>query len=273
MVTPPAASLVFDTHAHFDAFGMPDEVDAVVARARAAGVARLIAVGGSPEANARALAVAGRYPLAIRAAAGYDRYRAAESDAPGPLGAHLASPLAAAVGEIGLDYHYEPGTAAAQRRLFDAMLALAVATRKPVIVHSREADGDTLDALRRHAAAWPGEPDRVGVLHCFTGGWDFAHALLDLGFMISFSGIVSFRNAQPLRDVAAQVPEDRLLVETDTPYLAPVPMRGRRNEPAFLPHVVAAVAAARRDAPEGIAALTARNAARLFDFGGDTWPR
>ena len=241
----PAATACFDTHAHFDGYAMPGEAGAALARARAAGVVRLIAVGGSPAANARALEVAGGFPDAVRAAVGYDRYRAAEADPRDLLRGPLDSPLAVAVGAIGRDYHYEPGTAGAQRELFAAMLALAAATRKPVIVHSREADGDTLDALRRHAAAWPGEPGRIGVLHCFTGGWAFARDLLDLGFMISFSGIVSFRNAQPLRDVAARVPEDRLLVETDTPYLAPVPMRGKPNEPAFVAHVGRCLAVAR----------------------------
>lgn len=256
-----------DTHAHFDDFALPEGVAEVLGRARDAGVRRVVAVGGSPAGNERAVAVARHNPGVAMAAVGYDRYRAGEDCADAPLRALLADPCTVAVGEIGLDYHHAPDTAAAQRRLFEEMLALAAEAGKPVVVHSREADEDTLAALRAHARAWRGAAERIGVLHCFTGGAAFAKALLDLGFMLSFSGIVSFRNAGPLREVAASVPEDRLLVETDTPYLAPVPVRGRPNEPAFLPYVVAAVAAARGAPPDAVAAATARNAARLFGPG------
>jgi TatD DNase family protein len=144
------------------------------------------------------------------------------------------------------------------------MLDLAAKHRLPVIVHSREADDDTVELLREHVRRWRGDPARIGVLHCFTGTSEFARSVLDLGLMVSFSGIVTFRNADSLRAVAREVPEDRLLIETDTPYLAPVPQRGRPNEPAYVVHVAESLAKIRNDTVEHIAHSTARNALRLF---------
>jgi len=145
-------------------------------------------------------------------------------------------------------------------------LDLARQVRRPVIVHSREADADTLDLLREHARLWSGPADRIGVLHCFTGSAPFAQSLLDLGLYLSFSGIVTFANADPLRQVAARVPTDRLLVETDAPYLTPVPLRGRKNEPAFLPHVVDCLARVRGESAPALAAATRTNALALFGW-------
>ncbi|MDP2991180.1 MAG: TatD family hydrolase, partial [Kiritimatiellota bacterium] len=134
----------------------------------------------------------------------------------------------------------------------------------PVIVHTREAEAETLAALRAHAAAWRGAPDRIGVMHCFTGGELFARDLLALGFFISFSGIITFKNAGSLLAVAALVPEDRLLIETDAPYLAPEPFRGQPNEPAHVRRVAEILAEIRHTSWETIAEITARNAERLF---------
>ena len=133
-----------------------------------------------------------------------------------------------------------------------------------MIVHSREADADTLDLLAAHASAWRGDPARLGVLHCFTGTAEFAARLVDLGLMISFSGILTFRNADPLREVARGIPADRLLIETDTPFLAPVPHRGKRNEPAWVAPVAEALAKIRNDSLERIAHSTTANAEKLF---------
>ncbi len=167
----------------------------------------------------------------------------------------------AAVGETGLDFHYHPETAEAQAALFAAHLRLADAWRLPVIVHTREADEATLRVLDE--TPWRGEGLR-GVIHCYTGGPAFAAELLARRFAISFSGIVTFRNADVLRESAAFVPDDRLLIETDSPFLAPVPKRGQRNEPAFVPHVAACLAAVRRTTPGAVADLTRRNALALF---------
>ena len=166
-----------------------------------------------------------------------------------------------ALGEMGLDYfHTEPhddATRAAQRDAFDAQLALAAANELPVVVHTRQAEADTLAALRN-------QPRVTGVLHCFTESWSMAEAALDLGYFISISGIVTFRNGDNVRDVARRVPADRLLVETDCPWLAPVPHRGKRNEPAFVADTAQYVAALRQVHPSDLAEQTTDNFRRLF---------
>jgi len=292
--------MLFDTHVHFDGMIAADDMlDAIVARAAQAGVSRLIAVGGSPAANRTALEIARAYPERIRAAVGYDRH-VGVFDAKWPLVLRrgdqtavacpldelrglLALPEAVAIGEIGLDFHHErhvspaPSrgakwplvlrcgeTALAQIELFQRMLLLARDCQLPVIVHTRAAETETLDALRAHAAAWRGTPDRIGVMHCFTGGEVFARDLLALGFMISFSGIITFKNVGSLRAVAVLVPEDRLLIETDSPYLAPEPFRGQPNEPAHVRRVAETLATIRHTSWETIAGISARNAERLF---------
>lgn len=180
------------------------------------------------------------------------------------LEAMLAAPEAAAIGEIGLDFHHGRGTALAQIELFRRMLLLARERRLPVCVHTRSAETETLAALRAHAGAWRGAPDRIGVMHCFTGGEAFARDLLALGFSISFSGIVTFKKAGSLPAVAALTPDDRLLIETDSPYLAPEPFRGQPNEPARVRRVAEVLAEIRHTSWEAIAELTARNAAKMF---------
>jgi len=259
-----------DTHVHFEVFRIKDEVEAVLARARAAGVRRFVAIGGAPEGNALAAECAATYPCEIYFAAGFDRYLATEARDLAALEKILDRPGAVAVGEIGLDYHYSPETRDAQRALFGQMLALARAWRLPVVVHSREAEDDTIALLQEHAAAWPGEPGRLGVLHCFTGGPEFVRRVVAAGLFVSFSGITSFRNADSIRAAAQLVPADRLLVETDAPYLAPLPHRGQRNEPAFVVDVARALAAARGAALEEIARQTTMNAKLLFNMRGAT---
>ncbi|MBM4157137.1 MAG: TatD family deoxyribonuclease [Lentisphaerae bacterium] len=255
---------LFDSHAHFDHFATAEERAAACDRAAAAGVSRILAIGGSAAGNAAALETAGLRPAQVRACVGWDRGEASRAPDPEAVRAMLGDARVAAVGETGLDYHYDRDTAPAQRALFDAMLGLAGGAGLPVVVHTREADDDTVAALAAHADAWRGGAGRIGVIHCFTGSWPFARRLLDLGFHISFSGIVTFARAADLRDAASRVPADRLLVETDSPYLAPVPHRGRPNEPALLPFVAAAVAAARGVAPEDLAETARRNAETLF---------
>jgi TatD DNase family protein len=174
------------------------------------------------------------------------------------------------VGEIGLDYHHAQHTARLQRALCEAQLERAAAWRLPVCVHTRDADADTLALLRTYAATPWGRAGRPGVVHCFTGSAAFAEELLALGFCLGFSGIVTFRNADRLRTVAAGIPADRLLVETDAPFLAPVPMRGQPNEPAFAVHVAACLARQRGVSVAELADLTTANAFRLFGpWGGE----
>jgi TatD DNase family protein len=163
-----------------------------------------------------------------------------------------------AIGETGLDYHYSTENAAVQRESFARHLAAGKLTGKPVIVHTREARADTLAVLREHGA-------EHGVLHCFTEDWATAEGALALGYYVSFSGIISFKNAQDLRDVAKQVPLHRLLIETDSPYLAPMPYRGKSNEPLYLPHVAQVVADVHQMSVEQLGKQTTENFARMLN--------
>ncbi|MBQ8126471.1 MAG: TatD family hydrolase, partial [Kiritimatiellae bacterium] len=163
----------------------------------------------------------------------------------------------AAVGEIGLDYHYSPETRAAQIDLFARQLELAKTLDRPVVIHTRDADDDTLGVLREIRAR--------GIIHSFTGSPAFGRALLDLGFFISLSGIVTFRAADNVRETARIIPDDRLLIETDTPFLAPVPKRGQANEPAFVAHTARFLAELRQTTLETLAAVTTRNACALLN--------
>lgn len=226
----------------------------------------MVAIGGSEAANELAAFLADRDPDRIRAAVGYDRDEAESAPSAEALEAMLLRPGVGAIGETGLDYHYGRDSAAAQRALFADMLERARTHCLPVVVHSREADEDTLDMLRDFAADWTGEPDRIGVLHCFTGNAAFAEALLDLGMHISFSGIATFPGAKALREVSREVPLKRLLIETDSPYLAPPPYRGKRNEPAHVVRVAEVLAEARGIGIDEVAAATHKNAARLFGW-------
>ena len=253
-----------DTHFHADDFAADGSLDEIIARAREARVDRLVAIGGSASANALALTLARRHPGALRAAIGLDRDEIGRSIDSALLLDQAADPLCAAVGETGLDYHYGADTRAQQCDLFDAMLQLAAEVRRPVVIHSREADDDMLRLLRDHLARPGVDAARPGVLHCFTGSEPFARKLLDLGFFISFSGIATFKNAADLRAVARFVPADRLLVETDAPFLAPVPYRGKRNEPAWVIHVAGALASERGVSLQTLAEQVWDNAQRLF---------
>ena len=256
----------FDTHVHF-----PDEaaaVEGLLTRASAAGVARLLAVGGSPALNPGARRAAAARPEQVLLALGLDREQAGRADAlaaADALFADVEPEQLSAIGEIGLDY--QRADAAVRRRqcaLMEHQLVRAAQWERPVVIHTREADDDTL-ALLRQARGLPWfRGARPGVIHCFTGGQVLADALLELGYLLSFSGIVTFANADPLRAVARAVPGERLLIETDTPYLTPVPLRGRPNEPAYVPHVAACLAHARGTSLDELAALTRANAERLF---------
>ena len=247
---------LFDTHCHFETTDSTI-IGSILSRARAAGVARLMAVGGSVELNAAATAArtyaaahSGDCPQVV-CALGYDRDQISADRPPIPDDAPLA-----AWGEIGLDYHYSPETRNVQLALFAEQLEEARRRNLPVVIHTREADDDTLGVLREI-------PSR-GVIHCFTGTPSFARPLLDLGFYISISGIVTFRAADNVRESARVVPDDRLLIETDAPFLAPVPKRGQPNEPAFIAHMCAFLADLRHVPPERLAEQTFANAEAML---------
>ena len=251
-----------DTHAHFDTFAAEGSVAEQVAACEKAGVSRVVAIGGSPDANELAVALSREYPEKLYATVGMDRDYAEKAWDAEVLGDLAAVDTVVAIGETGLDYHYEKENKAAQLELFEAMLDLALQVKKPVVVHSREADEDTVASLRKYVercdAAVP------GVLHCFTGSQAFADSLIDLGLYISFSGILTFKNAASLREVAKSIPLDRIVIETDAPYLAPVPYRGKRNEPAWVVEVAKCLAEIRDEPLSLIAEQTNENAQRLF---------
>ena len=244
---------LFDTHAHFE--GSASEIAATLERAAAAGVTRIMAVGGSESLNrgVELAAAAGVEGVKVYRAIGWDRDQVAQETG------ELDYSGVAAVGEIGIDYHYSPDTRKAQMDLMARQLELAGQLGLPVVIHTRDADDDTLGLLRE-------VPSR-GIIHCFTGSPKFCRALLDLGFMISISGIVTFRAADNVRESALVVPDDRILVETDSPFLAPVPLRGSANEPAFITHTAAFLADLRKMPYEDFAALTVRNAIAIL--GGE----
>ena len=256
--------MFIDSHVHFDRFVTDGSFESILANAAVAGVHEMVAIGGSAPANGLSLKLAAVHPGWIFGCAGYDRDEATGTPDFAALRELVADPLCKAVGETGLDYYYTADTAAGQKKLFNENLALAVEFGKPVVVHSRDADEDTVALLKDYSSAWKGDPARLGVLHCFTRDTRFARDVLDLGLMVSFSGIVTFANADPLRGVVGYVPDDRLLVETDSPYLAPVPMRGNRCEPAFVVHTAKQLAELKGCSLESIANLTARNARTLF---------
>ncbi len=257
-----------DSHVHLDHFERAGQLERIIDRARVAGVTQMVAIGGSDEANERALRAAGQFAGTVFAVAGFDRDKAGQAiDIQAVRDMVISAPeRIVGIGESGLDYHYEPHTAAEQRTLFASMLELAAETKRPIVVHSREADADTLDLLRDFVRNWTADPGRPGVLHCFTGSYEFARKLLDIGMMISFSGIATFRNAENLRECARKLPLDRILIETDAPYLAPVPHRGKTNEPGWVAKVAEMLATVRGDTLQTIAGQTTGNTRFLFQL-------
>ena len=205
--------MLFDTHVHFD---LLTDADGAIARAFDGGVGSMVAVGGSQCGNKVAVEIAGKYQGRILAAVGFDREHASVKIDFEAFETFARENRVCAIGEVGLDYHYHPETAVVQKELLGRMFRIAKILNLPVIIHSREADADTLEILTKNSGI-------RGVVHCFTGDWNFAEKLVALGFYISFSGILTFQNAVQVREAARAVPDHRLLIETDTPYLAPVP--------------------------------------------------
>lgn len=237
--------------------------DATIAEAQGAGVARMVTIGTDSVTSAQGLVLAGRHPGVVWATVGLHPHDADQGlDQIVDLAAeHAASPAVVAIGECGLDYHYDHSPRAVQREVFAAQVALARETGLALVIHARDAWHDVFDILDAE-----GVPEST-VLHCFTGGPEQARGCLDRGLHLSFSGIVTFRNASEVREAAALCPDDRLLVETDSPYLAPVPHRGKANRPALLPLVGEGVAAARGVPTELVAEVTWDNAARVYGLG------
>lgn len=253
-----------DSHVHLADPAFDTDREGVVQRARDAGARALICVGETPDAADRAAGMAARYPGFVWHTAGMHPHEAAAFDAARDLPRireHVRQG-AVAIGECGLDYYYDNAPRDVQRAVFAAQLQLAAEVQRPVVVHTREADVDTSAMIREAAGAGV-----RGVLHCFTGPATLADAALEAGWYVSFSGVVTFRKWSD-DDLIRSIPEDRLLVESDAPYLAPVPFRGKRNEPAHVALTVVKVAQARGLEPAALGEVTVRNAVGLFRLAG-----
>ena len=253
--------MLVDSHCHLDYLARDGDLDAVIARARAAGVGAMITICTklSEFETVRAIAAAHED---IWCSLGVHPHEAAQEGqgTADRLIALAGCPEVVGIGETGLDYFYEHSPRAAQKESFRSHIAAARETGLPLIVHSRDADADTVAILQEEHAKGP----FPGVIHCFTAWPELARAALDIGFYISIAGIVTFKKAEELRAVVREVPLERLLVETDAPYLAPVPVRGKRNEPAFVAHTAAALAKLKDIPVAELTRATADNAFRLF---------
>ena len=252
---------LIDSHCHIDLAQFDADRDEVVARAREAGVERMILGGGVDEqaGHRRALRVAESLGFPVSAGVHPHEARLASDSTWDELRGLAREKRIVAIGEIGLDYHYDHSPRDVQREVFRRQVRLARDVGLPVIVHTREADPETAALLEEEGAAEVG-----GVIHCFTGGHDLADRALALGFLISFSGIVAFPRAEVIQEVARKVPADRLLVETDAPFLAPPPHRGKRNEPAFVVEVARRVASLRAEPVDALGRAAKSNFERLF---------
>lgn len=254
--------MLVDSHCHLDRIDLAPydgDLSAALAAAHARSVTRMLCVSVE-RANVDTVCAIARAHEGVYASVGIHPLDVKEElETVAGLCAMAARPEVIAIGETGLDYYYSRDNAAAQQQSFRVHLQAAAQVRKPVIVHTREAREDTLALIREC-----GDPEVGGVLHCFTESWEMARQALDLNYYISFSGIITFKNAAELREVVKQVPLDRLLVETDSPYLAPVPFRGKSNEPKYTREVAECVAELKGETFERIAEITSANFDRLF---------
>jgi TatD DNase family protein len=269
--------LLIDSHAHLDSPRYADDREAMLQRAADAGVGAVlsIGIGENPSEMHQALDLCREYNgkpgmPSLYASAGIYPHNAAEADdaALASLDRLLAEPEVIACGEIGLDYYHEGAAHPVQREGLIAQLKIAAARKRPILIHCRPKDGatdawdDLFEVLDEHWA-----PTALGgVMHCFGGSWDQARRSVDLGFLVSFAGNLTYPKAQPLRDVAARVPIDSLLVETDAPWLAPAALRGKRNEPAFVVQTAQTLAELHHVTPAEIGVATTKNFARLFNL-------
>ncbi len=256
--------MLYDTHAHLDDAKLYPEIENVLARAAAAGVAYINTIGCDWKTSLMSVHIAEKYPEHVFAAVGVHPHEAAglNAEQEEKLFSLAKAEKVVGWGEIGLDYHYDLSSRDIQRRVFRAQIDAAKQAGLPVIIHDREAHQDTLDILRSEHAGING-----GVLHCFSGSWEMAKECLRLGFHLSFAGPLTYHNARSLPEVAQRLPLDRILVETDCPYLTPEPHRGRVNEPAYVGHTLARLAELRGMDVEEMAAITTENGLRLFGIG------
>ena len=254
--------MFFDTHAHYDDERFDGDRDAVLSGLAAAGVSYVINAGSDVGSSLESRELASRYKF-IYYAAGFHPHCAADApdDVEDALAPFFCGEKAVAVGEIGLDYHYDFSPRERQKEVFSRQLDFARRAGAPAIIHNREADGDAVDIVRPYARA-----GLRGVFHCFSGGRELAKQVLDMGFYIAFGGSLTFKNAHALREAAAYAPADRLLIETDCPYMAPVPFRGRRNDSSLIRYVAERVASIKNMDTDETARITGENAKTLFSI-------
>jgi TatD DNase family protein len=253
--------MLVDSHCHLDFPDFEAELDAVVARAQAAGIGRIITISTRLRRHAQVLAIAEAFPQVFCSVGTHPHHAHEELDiGAAELIERAQHPKVVAIGEAGLDYHYDSSPREAQETSFRQHIAAARETGLPLVIHSRDCDAD----MARILQAETGKGAFLAVLHCFTGGRDLAMRAIELGHYISFTGILTFKNSAALRALAAELPADRILVETDAPYLAPLPHRGKRNEPAYVAETAKVLAQTRAVAPDDIARATTENFFRLF---------
>jgi TatD DNase family protein len=253
--------MLIDSHCHLDFPDFADELDAVVARARAAKIERMVTISTRVRRQAALLAITERFPEVYCSIGTHPRYAHEEADiSAAELAAYARAEKVVAIGEAGLDYHYDNSPREAQEGGFRTHIGAARDTGLPLVIHSRDADDDTARILEEEM----GKGAFAAVLHCFTGGRELARRAVALGHFISFTGILTFKNSEDLRAIAAELPSDRILVETDAPYLAPGKYRGKRNEPAFVVETAKVLAEVRGVSFETIAQQSSVNFYRLF---------
>src|SRR5476651_655164 len=254
--------MLVDSHCHLDFPDFASELDAVVARARAAGIGRLVTICTRVRKFPQVLAVAEKFPE-IFCSVGTHPHNAHEEldiDAKALI-ALTKNPKVVAIGEAGLDYHYDKSPRDAQAQGLRQHIAAARQTKLPLVIHSRECDADMVQILKDET----GKGAFPAVLHCFTGGRDLAFAAIELGHYVSFTGILTFKNSPDLREIAAALPADRIMVETDAPFLAPLPYRGKRNESSYVVETAKVLAQTRGASLEEITRQTTENFFRLFN--------
>lgn len=254
--------MLVDSHCHLDFPDFAAELDAVVARARAAGVGRLVTISTRVKKHAQLIAIAERFPDVFCSVGTHPHHADEELDIDANALIAIANhPKVVAIGEAGLDYHYDTGPRENQAKSFRQHIEAARQTGLPLVIHSRDADADMAALLKEEMRQGP----FTAVLHCFTGSRELAFAAVELGHYIGFTGILTFKNSESLRDIARALPADRILIETDSPYLAPVPYRGKRCEPAYVAETAKMLATVRGVSPAEAARQTTDNFYRLFN--------
>ena len=251
--------MLVDSHCHLDFPELVTDIDAILARMLLNDVGHALCVSVNMEDHPKVLALAESQPHFYASVGVHPDYPDVIEPSADELVRHAQHPKIVAIGETGLDYYRLTGDLEWQRQRFRTHIQAAKACAKPLIIHTRAAQDDTIRIMREEDAGVAG-----GVMHCFTESWEVAQAALDLGFYISMSGIVTFKNAKVLKDVASRVPMDRLLIETDSPYLAPVPFRGKSNDPSLVKHVAEEIARLRGLTFESVAQTTTENFFKLF---------